>query len=73
MEFSIITCYFFTVKLIDRNQLHGTVIAVVECPDVDLIKTGIRALDDFPCVSIPSNAHDSQHQVVNYSYKFIPA
>ncbi|PWA84757.1 ATPase, V0 complex, subunit 116kDa [Artemisia annua] len=31
---------------------------------VDLIKTNIRALDDFPCVSVPSNARDSQHQVI---------
>ncbi|GKB90995.1 putative RNA-directed DNA polymerase, eukaryota, reverse transcriptase zinc-binding domain protein [Tanacetum coccineum] len=38
-------------------------LVVVECPDVDLIKTGIRALDDFFCASVPSNAHDSQHQL----------
>ncbi|PWA95928.1 DNA polymerase epsilon catalytic subunit [Artemisia annua] len=49
-----------------RNQLHGPVIAVVECPDVDLMRTGIRALDDFPCVSVPSNARDSQHQIIGW-------
>ncbi|GKB25815.1 hypothetical protein Tco_0865216 [Tanacetum coccineum] len=58
-------------RTINMNQLHGPVIAVVECPDVDLIKTGIRALDDFPSVSVPSNARDSQHHIVNSSYKFI--
>jgi len=38
-------------------------VAVIECPDVQLLKLGIRALDDFPCLSIPSNARDSQYQV----------
>lgn len=38
-------------------------VAVIECPDVQLLKLGIQALDDFPCLSIPSNARDSQYQV----------
>lgn len=48
---------------IDRHQYHGPEVAVVECPSVHLLKSGIRALDDFPCVSIPSNARDSHYQV----------
>ena len=39
------------------------VVAVIECPNVHLVKLGIRALDDFPCLSIPYNARDSQYQV----------
>lgn len=38
-------------------------VAVIECPDVQLLKLGIRALDDFPCLSIPFNARDSQYPV----------
>ncbi|KAJ9554747.1 hypothetical protein OSB04_009361 [Centaurea solstitialis] len=49
-----------------RTQLHGPAIAVIECPDVQLMKSGIRALDDFPCVSIPSNARDSQYQALGW-------
>lgn len=49
---------------IDRHQHHGPEVAVIECPNVHLLKSGIRALDDFPCVDIPSNARDSQYQVV---------
>ncbi|XP_024985920.1 DNA polymerase epsilon catalytic subunit A-like isoform X2 [Cynara cardunculus var. scolymus] len=49
-----------------RNQLHGPAIAVIECPDVHLMTSGIRALDDFPCVNIPSNARDSQYQALGW-------
>nr|XP_043613660.1 DNA polymerase epsilon catalytic subunit A-like [Erigeron canadensis] len=49
-----------------RNQLHGPAIALIECPDVDLIKSSVRALDDFPCVNIPSNARDSQYQALGW-------
>jgi len=38
-------------------------VAVIECPNVQLVKLGIRALDDFPCLSVPYNARDSQYQV----------
>lgn len=38
-------------------------VAVIECPDVQLLKLGIRALDDFPCLSIPFNARDSHYPV----------
>ncbi|KAI3783594.1 hypothetical protein L1987_42678 [Smallanthus sonchifolius] len=49
-----------------RSQLHGPAIAVIECPDVDSMKSSIRALDDFPCVNIPSNARDSQYQALGW-------
>nr|KAJ0201048.1 hypothetical protein LSAT_V11C600314360 [Lactuca sativa] len=44
-----------------RDEVHGPAIGVIECPDVKLMKLSIRALDDFPCVSIPSNARDSHY------------
>ncbi|KAM0016354.1 putative DNA-directed DNA polymerase [Helianthus debilis subsp. tardiflorus] len=49
-----------------RSQLHGPVIAVVECPNVASVKSGIRALDDFPCVNILSNARDSQYPALGW-------
>lgn len=47
-----------------RQWHHGPVIAVIECPNVLLMKSGIRVLEDFPCVTIPPNARDSQYQVI---------
>ncbi|XP_023756876.1 DNA polymerase epsilon catalytic subunit A [Lactuca sativa] len=44
-----------------RDEVHGPAIGVIECPDVKLMKLSIRALDDFPCVSIPSNARDCHY------------
>lgn len=38
-------------------------VAVIECPNPQLLKLAVRALDDFPCLNIPSNARDSQYQV----------
>ncbi|KAF5789802.1 putative DNA-directed DNA polymerase [Helianthus annuus] len=49
-----------------RSQLHGPAIAVVECPNVASVKSGIRALDDFPCVNIHSNARDSQYPALGW-------
>lgn len=54
---------FFSDNHGHRSEHHGPMVAVIECPDVQLVKLGIRALDDFPCLSIPSNARDSQYQV----------
>jgi hypothetical protein len=53
----------FSDNLVHRSEHHGPMVAVIECPDVQRLKLGIRALDDFPCLSIPSNARDSQYQV----------
>ncbi|XP_062083133.1 DNA polymerase epsilon catalytic subunit A-like isoform X2 [Humulus lupulus] len=49
-----------------RREHHGPTIAVIECPNAQSMKSGIRALDDFPCVSIPSNARDSHYQVLGW-------
>ncbi|MCI05412.1 DNA polymerase epsilon catalytic subunit A-like, partial [Trifolium medium] len=48
------------------SEHHGPMVAVIECPDVQLLKQGIRVLDDFPCLSIPSNARDSQYQILGW-------
>lgn len=46
-----------------RHETHGPTIAVIECPNIHQIKSGIRALEDFPCISVPPNARDCQYQV----------
>ncbi|XP_022957705.1 DNA polymerase epsilon catalytic subunit A-like [Cucurbita moschata] len=49
-----------------RSLNHGPIVAVIQCPNVQLLKSGVRALDDFPSVSIPFNARDSQYQVLGW-------
>ncbi|WCJ41776.1 DNA polymerase epsilon catalytic subunit A [Euphorbia peplus] len=49
-----------------RDKHHGPTIAVIESPNAQLMKSGIQALDNFPCVNIPSNARDSQYQVLGW-------
>ncbi|XP_058215283.1 DNA polymerase epsilon catalytic subunit A-like isoform X2 [Rhododendron vialii] len=49
-----------------RQLHHVPAIAVIECPEVHLMKSYIRALDDFPCVSIPCNARDSNYQALGW-------
>ncbi|XP_050220537.1 DNA polymerase epsilon catalytic subunit A-like isoform X2 [Mercurialis annua] len=49
-----------------RDKHHGPTIAVIECPNAHMMKSGIPALDNFPCVSIPSNSRDSQYQVLGW-------
>ncbi|XP_057988015.1 DNA polymerase epsilon catalytic subunit A isoform X2 [Hevea brasiliensis] len=49
-----------------REKNRGPTIAVIECPNSHLMKSGIPALDNFPCVSIPSNVRDSQYQVLGW-------
>ncbi|KAI7983738.1 DNA polymerase epsilon catalytic subunit A [Camellia lanceoleosa] len=49
-----------------RQRHHAPTIAVIECPNVHLMKSGIRALDDFPCVNIPCNARDSNYQALGW-------
>lgn len=56
--------YACLFSLIIRDKHHGPTLAVIECPNAHLMKSGVPALDDFPCVSIPSNARDSQYQVI---------
>lgn len=47
----------------DRHGHHGPTIAIIESPNSYSLRSGIRVLDDFPCVDIPANARDSQYQV----------
>ncbi|OMO70162.1 hypothetical protein CCACVL1_19081 [Corchorus capsularis] len=47
-----------------RLEHQGPTIAVIECPNTQSMKSGIRALEDFPCVSIPSNARDNDYQLL---------
>lgn len=47
----------------NRHEHHGPTIAVIECPNFQLLKSSIQVLDDFPCVNVPANARDSQYQV----------
>ncbi|KAL3628020.1 DNA polymerase epsilon catalytic subunit A [Castilleja foliolosa] len=49
-----------------RYRHHGPVVAVIECPNIQLLKSDIRALEEFPCVSIPSNVRDSQYQAIGW-------
>ncbi|KAK6247338.1 hypothetical protein QUC31_018903 [Theobroma cacao] len=47
-----------------RHEHQGPTVAVIECPKTQSMKSGIRALEDFPCVSIPSNARDNDYQLL---------
>jgi len=38
-------------------------VAVIECPDFNTTKEGVKALEDFPCVRIPFNDDDNSYQV----------
>ncbi|KAF7823259.1 DNA polymerase epsilon catalytic subunit A-like [Senna tora] len=49
-----------------RNEHHGPMVAVIECPNPQLMKLAIRALDDFPCLNVPSNARDNQYQILGW-------
>ncbi|TYH16062.1 hypothetical protein ES288_A05G088900v1 [Gossypium darwinii] len=47
-----------------RHEHQGPILAVIECPNTQMMKSGIQALEDFPCVSIPSNARDNDYQLL---------
>ncbi|OIT28308.1 PREDICTED: DNA polymerase epsilon catalytic subunit A-like [Nicotiana attenuata] len=53
-------------RIINEHRHHGPAVAMIECPDAHSLKSGIRALDDFPCISIPCNARDSQYQALGW-------
>ncbi|CAN4107239.1 unnamed protein product [Withania somnifera] len=53
-------------KAINEHRHHGPAVAMIECPNAHLLKSGIRALEDFPCISIPCNARDSQYQALGW-------
>ncbi|KAF9613892.1 hypothetical protein IFM89_012440 [Coptis chinensis] len=45
---------------------HGPTVGVIECPKLHSLKSEISVLNDFPCVSIPCNASDSQYQALGW-------
>ncbi|KAJ8768060.1 hypothetical protein K2173_021000 [Erythroxylum novogranatense] len=47
-----------------RDKYRGPALAVLECPNAHLMRSCIPALGNFPCLNIPSNARDSQYQVL---------
>ncbi|XP_047319798.1 DNA polymerase epsilon catalytic subunit A-like isoform X2 [Impatiens glandulifera] len=49
-----------------REQHPGPAVVVIECPNIDLLKSGVRSLENFPCVNIPSNARDSNYQALGW-------
>ncbi|AQK71203.1 DNA polymerase epsilon catalytic subunit A [Zea mays] len=49
-----------------RQQHSGPVVGIIECPKLQAIKVAIRALDDLPCVTIPSNARDNNYQALGW-------
>ncbi|KAL2328488.1 hypothetical protein Fmac_021915 [Flemingia macrophylla] len=48
------------------RENHAPMVALIECPNVQLVKSGIRILDEFPCLSVPYNARDSQYQILGW-------
>ncbi|KAL5211891.1 hypothetical protein ABZP36_022738 [Zizania latifolia] len=52
--------------LLEYRQHPGPVIGVIECPKLQAIKAAVRALDDFPCVTIPCNARDNNYQALGW-------
>ncbi|RLN07683.1 hypothetical protein C2845_PM11G04980 [Panicum miliaceum] len=58
---------FVQRMLLEYRQQHpGPVIGVIECPKLQAIKAAVQALDDFPCVTIPSNARDNNYQALGW-------
>ncbi|XP_019095087.1 PREDICTED: DNA polymerase epsilon catalytic subunit A-like [Camelina sativa] len=49
-----------------REENSGPTVAVIECPDFNSMKEGIKALDDFPCMRIPFNGDDNSYQPVSW-------
>ncbi|EOA39472.1 hypothetical protein CARUB_v10008067mg [Capsella rubella] len=49
-----------------REENCGPTVAVIECPDFNSMKEGLKALDDFPCVRIPFNGDDNSYQPVSW-------
>ncbi|XP_051120943.1 DNA polymerase epsilon catalytic subunit A-like [Andrographis paniculata] len=49
-----------------RHRHHGPVVAIIESPNSHLLKTSIRALEELPCITIPSNARDSLYQAIGW-------
>lgn len=52
------------IILIYRSTNRGPTVAIIESPNVQLLKSVVKVLDDFPCLNILYDAHHSQYQVV---------
>lgn len=52
------------IILIYRSIDRGPLVAIIESPNVQLLKSAVKVLDDFPCLNIPCDAHHNQYQVV---------
>lgn len=50
-------------KFCDRHQHPQPAIGIIECPGFQVLKSRIRILEDFPCVTMSFNACDSNYQV----------
>ncbi|KAA0040608.1 DNA polymerase epsilon catalytic subunit A-like [Cucumis melo var. makuwa] len=46
-----------------RSIDRGPLVAIIESPNVQLLKSAVKVLDDFPCLNIPCDAHHNQYQV----------
>ncbi|KAJ4762241.1 Dna polymerase epsilon catalytic subunit a [Rhynchospora pubera] len=56
---------FLQTTLTDYRRQHlEPIIGLIECPSIHLVKSNIRALDDFPCVAVPCNARDCDYQAL---------
>ncbi|WOK95843.1 DNA polymerase epsilon catalytic subunit A-like [Canna indica] len=49
-----------------RHQHPQPTIGIIECPGFQAMKSGIRILEDFPCVTIPCNGRDSNYQALGW-------
>ncbi|EPS63800.1 hypothetical protein M569_10982, partial [Genlisea aurea] len=49
-----------------RHQHPGPTIALIECSNIELLKSNMPALEDFPCITIPSNLRDSLYQAIGW-------
>jgi hypothetical protein len=65
LQYLVILLTIKSKEIFCRQQHPGPVIGIIECPKLQAIKAAVRALDDFPCVTIPSNARDNNYQVQN--------
>ncbi|XP_057534123.1 DNA polymerase epsilon catalytic subunit A-like [Amaranthus tricolor] len=49
-----------------RPHSHRPGLAVIESPNIHLLKSSIQVLNELPCVSIPANTRDSQYPAVGW-------
>ncbi|KAK8952512.1 DNA polymerase epsilon catalytic subunit A [Platanthera zijinensis] len=49
-----------------RLQHPAPTVAIIECPNIHAVKSTVRVLDDFPCISLPCNTQDSNYQALGW-------